>query len=206
MDVTAWQMAPAVVTGSRLNRQLDSFTRSATPASWPQSPLCYHHRRIFEIRTDVIMTSNNSILSDAQRDLLGAALNRIVPPAGEMPGAGDLGIASFVESVAAGSTGKRRLLVEGLVQIELAASERGGTFNALSSDAQRDALQAVESSSPQFFQELVTQAYRGYYTNATVCSALGYRPPNRVDYDPLPFDESLLEPVRQRGQVWTETG
>ena len=146
-----------------------------------------------------------SILSDAQRAFLSAVLNRIVPSAGDMPGAGDLGVASFVESVAAGSTGKRRLLMEGLVRIELAASERGGSFAALAEADQTDALRAVQASSPEFFQELVTQTYRGYYTNETVCGVLGYRPPNRTDYDPLPFDESLLEPVRQRGQVWTET-
>ena len=150
--------------------------------------------------------AGQSILSDAQRDLLAAMLNRIVPAAGEMPGAGDLGIAGFIESVAAGSTGKRRLLLDGLVQIELAAGERGGAFAALAEPAQVEALQSVEASNPEFFQELITQTYRGYYTNETVCGALGYRPPNREDYDPLPFDESLLEPVRQRGQIWTEAG
>ena len=150
--------------------------------------------------------SGQSILSDAQRALLAAMLNRIVPAAGAMPGAGDLGIAGFIESVAAGSTGKRRLLMDGLVHIELAASERGRAFTALAESAQVEALQSVAASNPEFFQELVTQAYRGYYTNETVCGALGYRPPNRGDYDPLPFDESLLEPVRQRGQVWTEAG
>ena len=152
------------------------------------------------------MTSNNSILSDAQRSLLSAVLNRIVPAAGEMPAAGDVGIAGFVESVAAGSSGKRRTLMDGLVQIELAASERGGPFTGLPEAGQIDALRSVEASSPEFFQELVTQTYRGYYTDETVCGALGYRPPNREDYDPLPFDESLLEPVRQRGQIWTEAG
>ena len=151
------------------------------------------------------MTSNNSILSDAQRTLLSAVLNRIVPASGDMPAAGDLGIADFVESVAASSTGKRRTLMDGLIRIELAASERGGSFAALAETDQTDALRAVQASSPEFFQELVTQTYRGYYTNETVCGALGYRPPNRADYDPLPFDESLLEPVRQRGQMWTNT-
>ena len=150
--------------------------------------------------------SGQSILSDAQRALLSAVLNRIVPASGDMPGAGDLGIARFAESVAAASTGKRRLLMDGLVRIELAASERGGSFTALAESAQVEALQSVEASNPDFFQELVTQTYRGYYTNETVCGALGYRPPNREDYDPLPFDESLLEPVRQRGQIWIETG
>lgn len=149
---------------------------------------------------------SQSILSDAQRALLSAVLNRIVPASRDMPAAGDLGIAGFVESVAAASTGKRRILTDGLIQIEIAASERGGAFASLSGTAQTEALQAVASASPVFFQELVTQTYRGYYTNETVCRVLGYRPPNREDYDPLPFDESLLEPVRQRGQVWTETG
>ena len=151
------------------------------------------------------MTTGNTILDEAQRLLLGATLNRIVPAQGDMPGAGDLGIAAFVESVAAGSAAKRRLLMDGLVQIELAAQERGGSFATLSETAQNDAIRLVEETHPAFFQELVTQAYRGYYTDETVCSLLLYRAPNRADYDPLPFDESLLEPVRQRGQIWTST-
>ena len=152
------------------------------------------------------MTSNNSILSDTQRGLLAAVLNRLVPAVGDMPAAGDLGIAGFVEAVAAGSTAKRRQLLGGLVDIDLAASERGGSFTALAEAAQIDALRTVEASSPEFFQELVTQTYRGYYTDEAVCGALGYRPPNREDYDPLPFDESLLEPVSRRGPVWTDAG
>ncbi len=151
------------------------------------------------------MTTANEILSGDQRNLLTAALNRIVPAQDDMPGAGDLGIAAFVESVAAGSAGGRRGLMDGLVQIQIAAAEKGGNFQALADDAQTDALRSVESSAPEFFQFLVTQAYRGYYTNETVTNLLSYRAPNRQDYDPLPFDESLVEPVRQRGQIWVPT-
>ena len=151
------------------------------------------------------MTTTNDILSSEQRALMAAVLNRIVPAQNEMPGAGDLGIAGFVESVAGGSPQTRRRLLEGLVQIELAAAERGAEFAALSAEAQTDALRAVESSAPEFFQYLVTQTYRGYYTNETVTELLSYRAPNREDYDPLPFDESLLEPVRERGQIWVST-
>ncbi len=151
------------------------------------------------------MAITNTILDETQRSLLGATLNRIIPAQGDMPAAGDLGIAAFVESVAAGSAAKRRLLMDGLVQIELAAQERGGSFATRSETAQNDALKLVEETNSAFFQELVTQAYRGYYTDETVCSLLSYRAPNRADYDPLPFDESLLEPVRQRGQIWTAT-
>ena len=149
--------------------------------------------------------SGQSILTQDQRALLSAALNRIVPADGEMPGAGDVGIAAFVETVTSGSRARRRLLLEGLTQIELAANERGGSFTSLSDAAQADTLKAVEDANAGFFQELVTQTYRGYYTNETVCALLSYRAPGRATYDPLPFDESLLEPVRQRGQIWTPT-
>ena len=151
------------------------------------------------------MTTSNDILSAGQRGLLSAVLNCIVPAQGDMPAAGDLGIAEFVETFAAESANRRRLVLDGLVQIELAALERGGDFSGLSAEAKTDALRAVESSSPDFFQFLVTQTYRGYYTHETVTTALSYRAPNRQDYDPLPFDESLLEPVRERGQVWVAT-
>ena len=151
------------------------------------------------------MTTTNEIFSDTQRTLLAAILNRIIPADGEMPAAGDLGIADFVESVAAGAPASSRRFLEGLVSIELAAAERGGTFASLSPADQVGALQAVESEAPEFFQQLVTQTYRGYYTNETVTELLSYRAPNRQDYNPLPFNESLVEPVRQRGQIWTPT-
>lgn len=151
------------------------------------------------------MTTSNNILSEEQRSLLAAVLNRIVPAQNEMPAAGDIGIGEFVESVAAGSAATRRRLLGGLVQIELAATARGGDFAGLSADAQTDALRAVEETSADFFQYLVTQTYRGYYTHETVTDRLSYRAPNREDYDPLPFDESLLEPVKERGQIWTPT-
>ena len=151
------------------------------------------------------MTTTNTILNEEQRALLAAVLNRIVPAQGEMPAAGDLGVAAFVEAVAAGSSAKRRILLDGLVQIQVSAGERGGGFTDLPAGAQTAALQAVQAAHPEFFQELVTQTYRGYYTDETVCTLLSYRAPNRADYDPLPFDESLLEPVRQRGQIWTPT-
>lgn len=151
------------------------------------------------------MSNGNMILSDEQRGLLAAALNRIVPANGDMPAAGDLGIADFVESIAAASTGRRRILLDGLAQIEIAARERGGAFAALQPAAQTATLQAVADARPAFFQELVTQTYRGYYTNETVFDLLKYRAPNRADYNPKPFDESLLEPVRQRGPIWAQT-
>ena len=149
------------------------------------------------------MTTGINIFTQEQRDLLTAAYNRIVPVQDKFPGAGDLGGAQFVEEVAVKNVALRRSFGEGLARLEIAASSRGNSgFAALSPDEQDNTLREVESESPVFFRELVRQCYNFYYTSPEVFELIGYSLPDPQDYQPLPFDESLLEPVRQRGQMW----
>ena len=97
----------------------------------------------------------------------------------------------------------RRLFSDGLTRIEIAAAGRGDTeFPALSAADQDDTLRQVESEYPAFFNDLVRQCYNFYYSNPEIFDLIGYSMPAPEDYKPLPFDESLLEPVRQRGQIW----
>ena len=149
------------------------------------------------------MTTGTSIFTQEQRDLLTAACNRIIPAQDRFPGAGDLGGAQFVEQVAAKNIRLRRAFGEGLAHLEIAASQRGDAgFAGLSPETQVDTLRQVEQERPDFFRELVRQCYNFYYTNPEVFDLIGYSMPDPQDYQPLPFDESLLEPVRQRGQMW----
>ena len=69
-------------------------------------------------------------------------------------------------------------------------------------EGQDETLRQVEREHPVFFRELVRQCYNSYYTNPEVFDLIGYSMPDPQDYQPLPFDESLLDPVRQRGQMW----
>ena len=149
------------------------------------------------------MTTGANIFTREQRDLLTAAYNRIVPAQGQFPGAGDLGGAQFVEQVAAGNIALRRSFGDGLAQLEIAASGRGTSgFVALSPEEQDATLRQFESERPDFFREFVRQCYNFYYTNPEIFDLIGYSLPDPQDYQPLPFDESLLEPVRQRGRMW----
>ena len=158
------------------------------------------------------MSTSRQVFSPAQRELLNAVLDRIIPPAPEAnekpgrPGAGALGIGDFVESVAVGEPGLTRLFVHGLAAIEISAAERGpGGFAALSDEAKDEALRSVEASHAGFFDQLVLQVYNGYYTNLTVFESVGYNPPSV----PVPgtklelLDETLLEAQRQRPPFWT---
>ena len=149
------------------------------------------------------MTSVNQVFTEAQRQLLTAALNRIIPAQDEFPGAGDLGLAAFVERAVSQETALTRQFVEGLAQIDIAAVRlHGGSFTDLSAANQDATLKNVESRFPDFFMGLVRQCYNGYYTNPDVFDLIGYALPMPEDYHPKPFDESLLEPQRQRAPFW----
>ena len=152
------------------------------------------------------MSTSRQVFSPAQRELLDAVLDRIIPPEGDRPGAGALGIGDFVEGVAVGEPGLTRLFVQGLATIEIAAAERGsGGFAALSGEAKDEVLRSVEASHTDFFDQLVLQTYNGYYTNLTVFESIGYNLPSV----PVPgtklelLDETLLEAQRQRPPFWT---
>ncbi len=149
------------------------------------------------------MTTADQVFTEAQRQLLTDALNRIVPARDNFPGAGDLGGAAYVERAAVRDVTLRRLLMEGLAQVEIAAGICSGQgFSALSGEEQDAVLRQVEGEYPVFFRELVRQCYNSYYTNPEVFDLIGYSLPDPQNYRPLPFDESLLEPVRRRGEIW----
>lgn len=153
------------------------------------------------------MTTTNRFMSDAQRDLLILMLNRIIPEEGTMPGAGDLGLAEFVEGVVGMQPSLRRLFSEALTQVEILAGRRSGDgFGALDGEAQDAVLKEVEASNPAFFDELVRQTYNGYYTNLQVFERLDYAPPTKeqVERQPELLDESLLEQQKQRAPFWRQ--
>jgi hypothetical protein len=149
-----------------------------------------------------------AILTDEQRALLVAALNCIVPPNGDLPGAGDLGVAEFIERVAADSPAGRRRLIDGLTAIQLAGLRRGAPgFAALDADGQEALLAEIEVTLPLAFGSLVSYAYRGYYTDPRVQTAVGFepRPPHPRGHDLPVFDAALLERQRQRTPFWRPT-
>ena len=152
------------------------------------------------------MSTSRQVFSPAQRQLLDAVLDRLIPPQENRPGAGSLGIGDFVEGVAVGEPGLTRLFVQGLAGIEIAAAERGaGGFASLSNEAKDETLHAVEQANADFFDQLVLQTYNGYYSNLTVFEAIGYNLPSvpspgaKLDL----LDETLLEAQRQRPPFWT---
>ena len=151
------------------------------------------------------MSDTKQIFSQAQRDLLSEVLNRIIPPKDKLPGAGNLGIAAYIEEIVSANTGLTRRFNEGLAKISVAAGQDSTQgFSALSNTAKDDLLKAVESANPVFFDQLVLQTYNGYYTNQEVFDAIGYKLPDPPTPGAQPelLDVSLLYQQRKRKPFW----
>jgi hypothetical protein len=147
------------------------------------------------------MTTSQRIFTQDQRELLAAALNRIIPAERNLPAAGDLGGAEFVEQWVAKDNGMRRLFTQGMAHIQITAAAQGGAFLEMSVAAQDAVLRQVESEQRQFFEALVVQTFNGYYTNPRVLQLIDYNPADQVQAPQL-LDTRLLEKQRQRAPFW----
>ena len=145
-------------------------------------------------------------LSESQYDQTSAALDRLIPSRGDMPGAGEVGTADYLDGIAAGSAQIARLFATGLQDIEIAAARSGSGFHELSGDQQDEILRAAEADDSEFFDALIRHTYNGYYSNPKIVQLLGLdpRPPqprgNRVERGDL----SALEAVAERGQAYRD--
>ena len=150
-------------------------------------------------------SNTKQVFSPAQRSLLADVLNRIIPPKDKLPGAGNLGIASFIEGVAAANAGFTRMSNEGLASITVAAGQLSPEgFGSLPDTAKDELLRFVETAHPAFFDQLVLQTYNGYYTNTEVFDAIGYKlpAPPTAGATPELLDVSLLDQQRKREPFW----
>jgi len=146
-----------------------------------------------------------TVLSEEQRRLLVAVLDRIVPPRDGLPGAGGLGVDAAIDRTLAQTPKLRRLFLDGLSEI-VRATERtnGADFLTLESGAQEGVLRGVEAAEPAFFAALVEHTYRGYYVLPEVHAAIGYtdRPPQPLGHQLAPFREELLQLQVGRAPFW----
>ena len=154
-----------------------------------------------------VSTESPVFFAAAQRELLVSVLNRIVPAADAFPGAGDLGVASYIDRVVGQSTALRRLFAQGLVQITLMSQTQYARPFTMLLEEQRDAvLRQVETMAPEFFEVLVTHTYSGYYSHPTIVRLLGMegRPPQPRGHHLEPLDLSLLDNIKQRQPIYRQ--
>lgn len=153
--------------------------------------------------------SHPESLLPAARTALGSVLDALIPPSddGRFPGAGELGLADYVDGLAQRTPGLRPLLWQGLSGLDAGARSRGaGGFAELPGEAKVALLSELGTTLPHFIPTLLFLAYTGYYRDARVVAALGLepRPPFPKGYAVAETDFALLERVRARGKLYRE--
>ena len=152
-------------------------------------------------------TESPNFFAAAQRELLAVVLNYLVPAAGAFPGAGDLGVASYLDRVVGQSAALKRLFAQGLVQITLTSqAQYAQPFSVLLEGQCEAVLRHVETTAPEFFEALVTHTYSGYYSDPTIVRLLGMegRPPQPHGYHLEPLDLNLLDNIKQRQPIYRQ--
>jgi hypothetical protein len=147
-----------------------------------------------------------SPLTGAQRAILDAVLNLIVPPSadGRMPGAAEVGVPAYLFAEAADAL---PVLREELAEIERRASARFARgFAALGEGERRSLVEELRAQAPSFMSRLAMETLACYYQHDRVLEGLGMeaRAPYPKGYQVVQGDLSLLAPVRARGKIYRD--
>ena len=136
--------------------------------------------------------------------MLTQVLDRIIPDSGDMPGAGQAGVAKSLVLKLQKDQELNGLFNRGLENISVKTAAKGTEFAALPDGDKDEVLRAVEDADPEFFAVLIEQAYAGYYTDPSVLALLGEetRPPQPSGHKIKQGDLSLLKAVRARGPIY----
>lgn len=150
------------------------------------------------------MNEDPSYRGLSEDETLIAVLNEIIPPSDDrrFPGAGQIGLAVYIEEALQSAPELRSMIVEGLSDLDSQARSRKATpFAALS---RQDKVQLL--SEQAFILPLTLHVYVGYYQHARVVEALGLeaRAPHPKGYEMQPNDLSLLNAVRRRPKLYRE--
>ena len=142
-------------------------------------------------------------LTDIERQDLSAAMDRLIPPTGERPGAGSMGLAEVVESFA----GRHAPYHDALLAFVEALPQGGAERLHQRPGAEQDnILKTVELTLPAMFHVVLELVYMAYYGDPRVQNAIGYRsgPLQPRGYELPPFNEAVLETVRHRVPFWRD--
>ena len=151
------------------------------------------------------MTEHEQNLDDADRVLLKEAMDIIIPPVDDLPGAGEMGLAQNAEEIAdrIPEYGLAVRRVVDALTLDPSARAEGG-FTALEQDQRIDALKSIEASIPELFDKFVDIVYIAYYSDERVHNRIGWRsgPLQPLGWEHPPFDPEILETVAKRKPFW----
>jgi len=143
----------------------------------------------------------------AQRELLRATMDQIIPASDSMPAASEAGGVEYLDRLTSQTPEISADLEKALAAVQqVAMKELGKDFTALSSGDRMEALKKLEKQQPDVFGSLRDYVYESYYTQPKIWKLIGYEfyPTNAAGPMMKPFDESVLAKVKKMPKLYRE--
>lgn len=138
---------------------------------------------------------------DKESMMLGGAMDVLIPPIDDLPGAGAMGLASEVVSLASRHRPYNHAL-------SLFTQKLETKWSAQFADSQKLALlQALEASDPTTFNAVLELVYLAYYADPRVHRRVAWPggPLQPRGFLLAPFNPESLHTIRERPPFWRQT-
>ncbi len=150
----------------------------------------------------VDIISSDSMFSVSQKNLLSLLVDLMIPAEGVMPGAADPDIFSSI----LGDLAEHHSTTLSLLEMISSESDDvfANGFEQLDGGDRMELISRLKTRAPELVQFLQFHTVNNYYQDNRVMKALGMeaRPPYPGGYTLEPTDWSLLDPVRERTEIY----
>jgi hypothetical protein len=146
-------------------------------------------------------------LTQAQRELLRATMDEIIPAGDGMPAASAVGGVDYLDRLVSQDSDIRAELERSLTAVQqLCRQQLGKDFIAISQEDRLETLRKLEKQQPEILASLRDYVYESYYTQPRVWKLIGYEfyPTNGAGPKMKPFDESVLAKAKKMPKLYRE--
>ena len=151
------------------------------------------------------MNEDDVILTDAERLVLDAVMDLIVPAVDDLPSAGEMELADEAQDLAASlpTYGEALRRIMDALALEPSVRVEGG-FAALDEEQRMSAIKVLEANMPKYFDKFVDLIYIVYYSDERVQQRIGWRsgPLQPLGWELPAWDPSILEKTSKREPFW----
>ena len=153
------------------------------------------------------MPTKDRKLTESDRRNMRAVMDRLIPAVDDLPGAGSMGLLEQVEGMAASYSrfGKALARFAEALSMDMSVEAQGG-FLSMDGEQQDEAIREVEAALQDDFNLVLETVYLAYYGDPRVHRRIGWRTGalQPMGFKMAPFDDAVLEKVRQRQPFWRQ--